>query len=381
MELNYIKAGLNDEQRPVITVTGNIGENVRAEDLINFLRYFGAEDILIEIFSFGGDAFHALAIYDFITTNGVKVEARIYGLCGSAATIISCAAQKAGIGENSFFFIHNAFNRFTGEADETAQQVSERFVEIYAKKTKLDRRRIRRMMKDGDETQAVIGAKEALELGFVDKILKEQTSIAAMMGRVLVAPDDASAEAGIDKPPFQQNTNMSTNSFSLVALAKKLFGTSAEAIKTEEEAQAFLEKQETPAPATGADVEALNAVKQEASDAKAAVDTLRQEVTNQLNALVEQVTNLTSAVAEQAQTSQAQATQAAAEENAFQKSITTLAEQINLLKGLKSGQQQTQQTAAQTNVTGANEKLPEGVIVSTKADEVFNRIVGKVKAN
>lgn len=178
-----------------VTMTGEIGWEISADTVMELLNTYKGYTIEADIFSFGGSAFDALAIYDFITNNKVDFQANIYGICGSAATIIACAAKRAYIGENSFYFIHNAFNAETGREDDIAKKVSEKIVGIYAKRTKKGKKWIREQMAN----ETAYTASEAKSNGFVDGTLKERATIAASLLPIISKTKTQTTMTFIDK--------------------------------------------------------------------------------------------------------------------------------------------------------------------------------------
>lgn len=152
-----------------------IGWAVRGSEIIQALEWAGDREVVLNIYSPGGAALDAVAVYDFIRDKGLKVEARIYGLCGSAATLIACAARKVYIGANSFYFIHHAYISGAIHSDGekyTLDQLNKRLEDIYVSRTGLGKRKVRELLDKGDEGY-FLTADEAVELGFVDGLLEE----------------------------------------------------------------------------------------------------------------------------------------------------------------------------------------------------------------
>lgn len=120
----------------------------------------------MHIYSGGGSYFAGAAIKDFLKTNKIKAKAYLYGICGSAATIISCGCDEVYAGEMSQYFIHHAQG---GGGGEVITNANEALVKMYVEKTGLDAETIEKMLKDGDKG-AIMTAEKALELGFIDGI-------------------------------------------------------------------------------------------------------------------------------------------------------------------------------------------------------------------
>lgn len=176
-----VRAYLSEKDNTVnFYITGEIGYHFEAGDFIRTMSYYAGYNVKMTMFSFGGSPFHAIAIYDYITSQNINLEVEIFGMCGSACTIMACASKNVSIGANSFFFIHNAYNRKTGEGSEMIDKVNNRMANIYAAKTGKSIEEMLGYMDNGDN-DAVFDADEAKELGFVDAILQETKEVAARL--------------------------------------------------------------------------------------------------------------------------------------------------------------------------------------------------------
>jgi|GEM_PF-4059405 len=168
IELNHLDDGILE-----ITIHGYIGYDFTAGDLISYLSYFKDDiNLILNIFSGGGSYVEAIAVYEYLISKGVEATANIYGLAGSAATIIACACQIVNITENSDYFIHRA-SYVDGSDDDTKeiQRANDVIIGIYRKKTGLGKSKIEKLLDAGD-SEEIITAQEAKELGFVDNIIK-----------------------------------------------------------------------------------------------------------------------------------------------------------------------------------------------------------------
>lgn len=126
----------------------------------------------LHITSEGGSFFAGAAIYDFIRANKIKSEAYIYGLCGSAATIIAIATDKVYAGEMSQFFIHHVSGQDAGSV--VMSNANEALNMMYQQKTGMSENEIEALLTKGDEGY-IMKADEALSLGFIDEITKRET--------------------------------------------------------------------------------------------------------------------------------------------------------------------------------------------------------------
>lgn len=170
MNNNFIK---NDSD---LFVSGEIGYDFLAEDFIQYLDYLPKDEVInVHIYSGGGSLFDALAVYDFVKLKGIKFNAYISGLAGSAATIIGAAADQSYIGANSFYFVHRAFQsggEMTPESQALLDNANERIIKIYQNLTGQSRPTIKKLLDAGDKG-AFLTSKEAISLGFVGSEFKE----------------------------------------------------------------------------------------------------------------------------------------------------------------------------------------------------------------
>jgi len=164
----------------VVNVMGDIGTDINSKMFIEQLQSYGySQPIQVNINSNGGSLVDAFAIYDYLQTptgKKYKFEANIVGMAASAATVIALACG-ARIGENSAFFIHEAYypeyDPNTGEMV-VLESMNVRLANLYSEHTGLDVNKVRSMMK----AETFMDAEGAYELGFV-KGINTQVKIAA----------------------------------------------------------------------------------------------------------------------------------------------------------------------------------------------------------
>ena len=175
-----IRNGINNTGITEIYIDNEIGDfGIPARTFLNELKAAGNNPVNLHINSPGGSLIDAFAIYDFIKLKGYKVHAYIHGIAASAATIVSSAAQQTYIGEHSYFFIHNPFfSQAKGGAESDLAKMKNDILDIYMRKTGLDRQTLSDMM----DKETLLNATEALDLGFVDGIAKE-AKVAALQRR------------------------------------------------------------------------------------------------------------------------------------------------------------------------------------------------------
>lgn len=128
----------------------------------------------IYINSPGGSVFTAIAIYELIKRHKGAVTIHVAGMAASAATIITSAPNaKVVMPTGSMLLVHPvrvALESSTAEelleAATNLEKVRESVIDIYAKKTGLERDVLLELM----QKESYLTASEAVELGFADEL-------------------------------------------------------------------------------------------------------------------------------------------------------------------------------------------------------------------
>lgn len=174
--------GQNGEDRRELYVTGEIAEygwwgDETTPDEFEKELYGGKGAVDMWISSPGGDVFAAAKIYNSISQyQGGKVTAYVYGLCASAATVITMAASEVRMSPTALMLIHNPYTIAIGESEDmkkTAGQldaVKETIINAYAKRTGMDRSELSEYMNQ----EKAFDATEAIELGFADGLIESE---------------------------------------------------------------------------------------------------------------------------------------------------------------------------------------------------------------
>jgi ATP-dependent protease ClpP protease subunit len=162
------------ENRAEININDELGFwGLTHQDFSNQLKDVGESDIQLNIASYGGAVSDAFAIYNTLKSHKGRITANIYGDSASSATFIAMAADEIRIADNVMFLIHNVWGSVTGEADELRKaaehmdKVNENIIDVYKKKTGLNKNTIKSLMNKGDWWTA----KEAKKNGFVDVVV------------------------------------------------------------------------------------------------------------------------------------------------------------------------------------------------------------------
>lgn len=129
----------------------------------------------------GGSIFEGVAISSLIKRKKGKKRCIIDGLAASIATVIACAFDEVEIYSNALYMIHRGWCCVAGNVDDLRKQaddlskMDDMIVETYKAKTGLDND----VILDYMAKETWFGAKEALELGFVDRIIDRDSEAKA----------------------------------------------------------------------------------------------------------------------------------------------------------------------------------------------------------
>lgn len=145
---------------------------VAAEQFVRDFTALTAPVIHLRINSPGGDVFAARAMEQAIRAHKSTVVCHIDGYAASAASFLALAGDQVEISEGGFLMIHQAWAFAMGNANDlkhTAtllEQIDQTIIATYAKRTKMDVAKLQDML----AAETWIGAQEAVDLGFADRI-------------------------------------------------------------------------------------------------------------------------------------------------------------------------------------------------------------------
>jgi ATP-dependent Clp protease protease subunit len=279
---------------------------------LNQLRYdlsaVQGNDLTVNISTYGGDAFEALAIGGVLDSLQKNVTTIGYGVVASAGTVILLAGKKRKMAANSFFMIHNPTAVTGGEASEMRKtadlldKIQTQLVDIYVtaieKSGKLidgSRETTAKKVQKWVEDETWFTADEALQYGFIDEITEPVEFITPT-----TATEIKNSIAAYQKVPAQitnklsemenpkENTNTNNNG-GIIEAIKNLF-VSAGLIKNEADTVA-----DAPKPETKTTEFALESVITAAAESK--VDET-QAIQKEKTELLEKLEQLTKKVAD-----------------------------------------------------------------------------------
>ncbi|CEA05757.1 ATP-dependent Clp protease proteolytic subunit [Metalysinibacillus saudimassiliensis] len=138
-------------------------------------------DVTVIINSQGGSVYAANQIYHSLKKYGQKnkVTTEIAGVAFSAASYIALAGNDVAMSHLAQFMIHNAAggnygdHRSMDKASELLLKTNQSIVKAYAVKTGIEEKELLNMMAE----ETFMTAEEALEKGFVDRIMHNDTQI------------------------------------------------------------------------------------------------------------------------------------------------------------------------------------------------------------
>lgn len=138
----------------------------------------GEGDITVWINSPGGDCIAAAQIYNMLFDYKGKVTVKVDGIAASAASVIAMAGDVVMMSPVSMMMIHNPATIAMGDHSEMQKaidqlfEVKESIINAYEIKTGLSRAKISHLM----DEETWMNANKALELGFIDEIIGENTA-------------------------------------------------------------------------------------------------------------------------------------------------------------------------------------------------------------
>jgi ATP-dependent Clp protease protease subunit len=143
--------------------------------------FAGTGDITVWINSYGGSVFAASQIYTMLMDYQWNVTAKVYGMCASAASVISMAAGKVLMSPTAMMFVHNPMTIAFGNKSDLQKsiafldEVKEAILNAYEIKSGLSRAKLSHLLDD----ETPMNVHKAIALGFADDILVDEKRSAA----------------------------------------------------------------------------------------------------------------------------------------------------------------------------------------------------------
>lgn len=149
-------------------------EATAPQDVENAFAKAGGKEVTIWINSGGGDVGAGNEIAYIISKYKGVTIAEIAGYCCSAATLVSCAADKARMMPSALYMIHNVSTCASGDHQLFSHEAtvlktaSEAIAEVYRRKTGKSMAELAALM----DNETWLNARQAKEEGFVDEIIE-----------------------------------------------------------------------------------------------------------------------------------------------------------------------------------------------------------------
>lgn len=172
----------------VIDIFGDIGFDYKLIDAKRDLSNIKENDITINISSYGGDVFEAIAISDLFKNNNKKIVTIGVGVVASAATILLLSGNICKLSRNAFFMIHNPSGGIHGESKDIKKyadvldKIQMQLVSIYCDAIGKNNKYINGSRKETEivitnmiNSETWLTAEEAFNYGFISDIVEEDT--------------------------------------------------------------------------------------------------------------------------------------------------------------------------------------------------------------
>jgi ATP-dependent Clp protease, protease subunit len=202
---------------------------VNAQDFTREINALDVATIHLHINSPGGSVFDGMAMANALREHKAKVIVHIDALAASIATIIALAGDEVHMADNAFFMIHNAWTLSMGNAEDLRKDASlldkmdTAIVNQYMKRTNEDEKQVRAWMAE----EKWFDAQEALDAGFIDKIVGEEVEealdAAAMFDLSVYSkvPREFAARARRDAPPTARDAERALRDVGFSRVAAK----------------------------------------------------------------------------------------------------------------------------------------------------------------
>lgn len=166
-------------------------EDITPKDVMEAVSSMGDIDTLtIHINSNGGDVFAGVAIKNYLESLNAKIVVYVDALAASIASVIAMAADKGCLFmySNTIMMIHEPWTFTVGNAkdlrdsaDRLDQISSSTILESYKKRANISDEKIKEFM----ECEKWFSAKEALENGFCDEIIDNNSTTDYYQSKVI----------------------------------------------------------------------------------------------------------------------------------------------------------------------------------------------------
>ena len=240
-----------DDNRAELTLYGEIsdttwwGDEITPKDFKADLDALGdVEQIDIYINSPGGDVFAGESIYNMLNRHKARKIVHIDGIAASIASIVAMVGDEIIMPENAMLMIHESWTLIGGnkhelrDMAENLERIDDSLTGVYVARTGKNAADIAAMM----QAETWMTAKEAVEMGFADKVEENKKIAASMKGKVLMmngisfdlaryshAPEIAPCN-GADKQPVEEIPPEDTGKENALKAQREMFNNTRDKI-------------------------------------------------------------------------------------------------------------------------------------------------------
>lgn len=210
-----------------ITIYGDItsyawpelGE-MSAYTLSKQIENLNAENINVNINSYGGEVAEGLAIYNALRRHKAHVTTRVDGFACSIASVIFMAGDERMMNDASLLMIHNAWQTVQGNSDELRKAaddldiITDASVRAYMSAVTISERKVRELM----AAETWISPADAVKWGFATSIENStrgdnpSQSVRNAVMQALVTPYQATSDDDEDKDTSKCETDATDDS-------------------------------------------------------------------------------------------------------------------------------------------------------------------------
>jgi len=197
----------NDGNTVEIMLHDAIGDawvGLDSHTLTKTIKESRGKKIVLDINSFGGDAYAGISIYNALANHDSEVVAHITGIGYSAASIIPMAADTIRVAENGSLGIHPAWlwtvgNRFAlMDSVNWLTTLDGQIIDTYMARTGQTREKVVAWFNGQNNEGTVFSGKECVEYGFADELIPCKTKSDA--GKSDSGKSEATTSAGGTPP-------------------------------------------------------------------------------------------------------------------------------------------------------------------------------------
>jgi len=195
------------DELATISIMGEIGYDVTAEDVFAAVAQAQGKPLMVNVFSYGGDAAQGLAINQILSLHPAHVTTNVLGVAASAGSVIAMAGDERIVPANGAVMVHNPWGMAIGDEDAMLRAAAElrgmkeAYLYTYANATG---RPVDELKPYLSEERWIYG-EEAVALGFATKVSSAVTAFASISpppaDRFKQMPAALRTLAGIPEPP------------------------------------------------------------------------------------------------------------------------------------------------------------------------------------